>query len=243
MILIGANIMKDEAYIKMSDNALSWNLPNVVSFFDTHRKTSSDVYPSERFFLEEKLKEDISVLDIGCAQGGFAAIISEKLNKFSYTGIDISKNMIDKAVNLYPQHQFHHVEEDNLSILSKCYDMVMLLGVLHVHEKWRDTVSVAWKHTKSVLIFDLRETINETIEDKKKSFFAMDIYKGNEASSDTLPYNLINVSEAKETIASICKGASKISYYGYTQNFETSRNKTSNTKLKNIINTTYLVEK
>ena len=223
----------------MSNNAESWNLPNVVSFFDTHRKTSSDVYPSERFFLEEKLKEDISVLDIGCAQGGFAAIISEKLNKFSYTGVDISKNMIDKAIEMYPQHQFYHVKEDDYSALIDGYDMVLVLGILHLHETWRDTISVAWKHTKSVLILDLRETFEKTVENKKKSYFAMDINGSNGDYLDVLPYNLINASEAKETIVSICKGASKISHYGYTQNPSSTTVTTTN----NIFANVYLIEK
>ncbi len=92
----------------MSNNAESWNQPNVVSFFDSHRTTTSDVYPSEWFFLKDQLQEGMSILDIGCAQGGFAGIIGEQLSKFSYTGVDISKAMITKASAKYPQHIFHH---------------------------------------------------------------------------------------------------------------------------------------
>ena len=48
----------------MSNNAESWNQPNVVSFFDNHRTTKSDVYPSEWFFLKDRLQENMSILDI-----------------------------------------------------------------------------------------------------------------------------------------------------------------------------------
>ena len=48
----------------MSNNADSWNQPNVVSFFDNHRITKSDVYPSEWFFLKDQLQEDMSILAV-----------------------------------------------------------------------------------------------------------------------------------------------------------------------------------
>tara|TARA_B100001245_G_C22610760_1_gene301844 strand:+ start:423 stop:608 length:186 start_codon:yes stop_codon:yes gene_type:complete len=48
----------------MSNNAESWNQPNVVSFFDNHRTTKSDVYPSEWFFLKDQLQEDMSILAV-----------------------------------------------------------------------------------------------------------------------------------------------------------------------------------
>ena len=201
----------------MSNNAESWNQPNVVSFFDNHRTTKSDVYPSEWFFLKDQLKEDMSILDIGCAQGGFAGIIGEHLSKFSYTGVDISKEMITKASAKYPQHVFHHVNENDYSALSEKYDMTLVLGILHLHETWRDTIKIAWKHTKSVLILDLRETFGKTIEDKTKSYFAMDINGSNGDYSEVLPYNLVNTGEALETIVSICSGLEKISYFGYLQ--------------------------
>ena len=223
----------------MSNNAESWNQPNVVSFFDSHRITTSDVYPSEWFFLKDQLQEDMTILDIGCAQGGFARIIGEQLSKFSYTGVDISKEMISKASAKYPKHVFHHVHENDYSALSGKYDMTLVLGMLHLHETWRDTIKVAWKHTKSALILDLRETFEKTIEDKEKSYFTMDINGNNGDYSELLPYNVINAGEALEIITSICTGLEKISHYGYLQD----PSHTTVTLINKIFANVYLIQK
>jgi 2-polyprenyl-3-methyl-5-hydroxy-6-metoxy-1,4-benzoquinol methylase len=68
-----------------------------MDFFETRRASSDDVYPSEWFFLGERIREGISILDIGCAQGGFAAVIGEHLGTFSYTGVDISSEMVSQG--------------------------------------------------------------------------------------------------------------------------------------------------
>ena len=223
----------------MNKNAESWGLPNVVSFFDSHRVTSSDVYPSEWFFLKNQLHEDMSILDIGCAQGGFAGIIGEQLKNFSYTGVDISKAMIEKAAMNYPHHKFHLVNEGDFSSLSEVYDMTLVLGILHLHETWRKTIEMAWKHTKTALILDLRETFGNTIEDKAQSYFSMNINGRNGEYSEVLPYNVINAGEALETINSICTGAKKISHYGYLQD----PSSTTVTKVDKIFANVYLIQK
>ena len=223
----------------MNNNSESWNQPNVVSFFDSHRMTTSDVYPSEWFFLKDELQEGMSILDIGCAQGGFAGMISEHLKNFSYTGVDISEEMIVKAKAKYPYHTFHIVKENDYSNVTKMYDVSIVLGILHLHESWRETIQVAWNHTKSSLILDLREISEETVEDKNKSYFTMDINGKNEDYSDVLPYNLINSGEALEIINSICTGAKKISFYGYSQDPA----KTAVTPNHKIFANVYLVQK
>ena len=223
----------------MSNNAESWNQPNVVSFFDNHRATTSDVYPSEWFFFKDQLRENMTILDIGCAQGGFAGIIGEHLSKFSYTGVDISREMITKASAKFPQHVFYHVNENDYSAISGKYDMTLVLGILHLHETWRDTIKTAWKHTKSVLILDLRETFENTIEDKEKSYFTMDINGSNGDYSEVLPYNVINAGEALEIITSICTGLEKISHYGYLQD----SSNTAVTPINKIFANVYLIQK
>jgi 2-polyprenyl-3-methyl-5-hydroxy-6-metoxy-1,4-benzoquinol methylase len=223
----------------MSNNAESWNQSSVVSFFDKNRSRTADIYPSEWFFLKDQLQEDMSILDIGCAQGGFAGMIAEHLECFRYTGVDISEEMIAKAKVKYPQHNFHIVKENDYSNVKGIYDVSIVLGILHLHESWRDTIQVAWNHTKSSLILDLREVFDETIEDKNKSYFTMDINGSNQDYFEVLPYNLINSGEALEIINSICTGAEKISFYGYSQDPA----KTAFTPNKKIFASVYLVQK
>ena len=48
----------------------------------------------------------------GVRKGDFAQAIGQKLTNFTYTGIDISKKMIEQATLNHPQHTFYHIEED-----------------------------------------------------------------------------------------------------------------------------------
>ena len=140
-------------------NAAAWSLPRVVDFFATHRTGTADVYASERFFIEPRLKPGIRVLDVGCAQGGFASVLAEHLTDFEYTGVDISADMIAAARARHPKHAFHQVDEGTLGpARDRQFDLVLVLGILHLHEKWRDTLAAAWGATAGSLIFDLRET-------------------------------------------------------------------------------------
>jgi|GEM_PF-1598086 len=206
----------------MNDNSEAWSSPDVVSYFDNQRVNSNDIYPSEWFFLKNSLKENIRILDIGCAQGGFSNAIKNEIKNFTYTGIDISESMITQAKKNYPHHTFYHIKEsDDYSILKSedksDFDLTLVLGILHLHETWRETVAKAWNQTSGILILDLRVVFEASIEDKEKSYFRMDFNGRGSDSTEILPYNLINTSEALSSIYSICKGAQKISYYGYSQ--------------------------
>lgn len=201
-------------------NSEAWGHQSILNFFDHHRRTTKDIYPSEWFFIKDRLFEGMTILDIGCAKGGMANVISEHLRNFDYTGVDINQKMIDAAGKLYPQHRFYRILEEDYSVLGPSqYDLVLCLGILHLHEAWRKTIETAWAHTKKYLILDLRETYLPSIEDKTISYFKMDFDQiENPQSEYILPYNIINTGEALKTICEICKNAKNILHYGYTQN-------------------------
>ena len=200
-----------------SHNANAWGLPKVLDYFQTARSKTEMVYPSEWFFLKDLMVEGMSVLDIGCAQGGFASVLGEHLSSFDYTGVDINPQMIEHASEKHPEHTFHCIEETNFSVLGDArFDLVMVLGILHLHEAWRDTLSGAWARTSGHLLFDLRETPNPTIEDIEISCFRMDFHGGDEGHHETrLPYNIINSAEALQTVIDTCPEAGRTSHYGY----------------------------
>ncbi len=197
-------------------NADAWGLPGVVRFFSHERSVSADVYPSEWHFLQGLLREGISILDIGCAQGGFAGIISEHVRQFTYVGVDINADMIARGRARFPHHRFLCVEEGKFDLDGECFDVVLVLGILHLHETWRATLQTAWEHTRGSLVFDLRETESETIEDKNCSFLKMDFGASDRTHAETrLPYIILNTDEATRTAARICEGAASLESFGY----------------------------
>lgn len=198
-------------------NQTTWGLPGVLDFFAERRGTGSEVYPSEWFFLKDRLREGVSVLDVGCAQGGFAQVIGERVNIFRYVGADVNVEMVARAKARLPQHTFVHVREGDFSALgNEQFDLVLVLGILHLHETWRDTLAAAWARTKGAMIFDLREWDGMTVTDKTKSYMTMDFHRTDaDHQVARLPYILLNAAEAMQAVRRICAGAQRISQYGY----------------------------
>lgn len=192
-----------------------WSTSGWVEFYETRRGTTQDIYPSEWLFLKDLLAEDISVLDIGCAVGGLASVLSEHLKRFQYTGVDLSQDMIARAQQKHPRHRFHVVGESDLSVLGDAhYDLVVCLGVLHVNRRWREMIAGAWARTKQCFLMDLRETSGRTIEDETVSYFNVEALLQTGAPA-RLPYNIINTAEALGTLLELCKGATGFQHYGY----------------------------
>lgn len=198
-------------------SALPWDSFGWADFYESRRATTVEIYPSEWLFLKELLAEGMSVLDVGCAVGGLASVLSEHLARFEYTGVDISGSMIERARKRHPLHRFHVIEEADLSVLDgKKFDLVVCLGVLHLSRKWRELISAAWE-CADVLLLDLRETGESTIEDDTVSYYRMDTLPNATQSGGVshLPYNIINSGEALDTLLKRCVGATGLHHYGY----------------------------
>lgn len=191
--------------------AKHWDQPQVVQYFDRDRSTYDHLYPSERFFLDQVLKPGISILDVGCAQGGFYSALADRLGEsFAYHGIDISPEMIKKARSRFPKALFESVAPGTFgSAQEKKYDLVLCLGILHLHLSWRETLSLSWNSAREYLLFDLRESARPTLEDPQISSFAMG------ASGLNLPYIVLNTSDALREVEERCYGAKSLNQYGY----------------------------
>lgn len=225
----------------MAANVDAWDHPHSLAFFANARSTTTDVYPSEWFFIKDKLREGIRILDVGCAQGGFAAVVSEHLKQFEYTGVDISAHMIDRARARFPQHRFHVVGEgDDAALGDASFDLVLVLGILHLHETWRATLAAAWRRTRGTLIFDLRESHLPTIEDKSRSWFVMDPdNRSAPADLPRLPYIIVNSGEALNLVPQLCPGHRKLSRYGYLHDVASS----AVTPLPKVMASAYCLER
>jgi len=226
--------------IKQGEAAF-WNESVVVEYYENHRLSTEHVYPSEWHYLKELLREQMSVLDIGCALGGFAGVIAQRVCDFRYTGLDISKEMIRRAKQKHPVHRFYLIEEADLSVLNgETFDLVLCLGILHLSRKWRELISAAWHHTKEALLLDLRETYLKTCEDESISYFTMEAYSEKvPAINLRLPYNIINSTEAMETLVGCCPGFKSFRHSGYFHPVS----KSAVTPIARVIMNTYCIEK
>lgn len=223
----------------MKPPASPWNAPGWVEFYEARRATTQDIYPSEWLFLKDLLTEGISVLDIGCALGGLAAVMSEHLKRFEYTGVDVSPDMIERARQKHPGREFHVIAGPDLSVLADArFDLVVCLGVLHLTRPWRELIAAAWDRAEKSFLLDLRETPGATVEDETVSYYQVDALLQTGAAG-RLPYNVINSAEALRTLIDLCKGASGIQHYGYLAGASSA----AVTPSKELMMNTYRIDK
>lgn len=87
-------------------------------------------------------KSEIRVLDLGCGNGGLAALLADDV-RIKYTGIDISQVALDKAKTLFPKGRFicGNLDENPVPENEK-FDIVVLGEILY-YVSWQHVVSIA----------------------------------------------------------------------------------------------------
>ncbi len=136
--------------------------PELVEFYSGHRNRPEDLYPSERRFLPWLAKQTTSLLDVGCAAGGFYAIWNHYQPGIRYTGVDVSRSLIAAARSLYPQAEF---EAGNcvagLPLPNRHAQVVQALGWLHWEPGYKLALCELWRLCDRYLFFDVRLVAEE----------------------------------------------------------------------------------
>ena len=111
----------------MSSVKVSWSGKRIIKLIYENRKDYKKLYLGERILLNEYFKENSSVLDIGCAQGGFVNVLTQLNKKFSYTGIDYNKKMLAIAKKENPIYNFLNIEDNNFAKnIDQKFDLVII---------------------------------------------------------------------------------------------------------------------
>ena len=179
------------------------------------RNKLDDLYDSERYFLEPALKNVNSVLDVGCAAGGSFDFCREANYNINYTGIDISKALINIAKELHPKGDFFVYDGHEITFKENKFDLVFSIGVLHHLHHWRNMIKQMVKCSSKFTIIDLRLSNEDTLDDAGKYYQKVtfdDKWDGKTAIS----YLVVNVNEfinfLKENFG---EGMYRIESYGY----------------------------
>ena len=93
-----------------------WSQKKIIKIYNEDRKNLKDLYYAEKIFLKNCLFENCSILDIGCAQGGFNSII--KTNDFSDNFDNITFFIQKKNDKNEMENIFISDKEDALATLS-----------------------------------------------------------------------------------------------------------------------------
>lgn len=198
--------------IRISD---SWSHTNAINYYCSHRNSVADIYESEKFFLSQVLEPGYSILDIGCATGGFVNVFREYEPTVSYTGVDISTEMIRQARILHPEIHFEVADGNNLPFGNNSFDIVFSSGALHMAPNWREILAEGWRIANRYFIFDVRlKNSPPTIEDINLSFERI-AFSGQWDGKTIVPYIIIDVKMFKQTLDALHPAPSVQQIHGY----------------------------
>lgn len=192
-----------------------WSNTNSVYFYSTERNTIKELYPSEKYFLDKLVKPDVSVLDVGCAAGGFYNIFKEYDSSINYTGIDFSHELLHSAKINDLNSSFIVGGGNHLPFKNDTFDIVFCSGVMPITFDWPDILRECWRVTKQNFIFDVRliESGN-SIENIEESYQRIAFFNEWDGYS-VVPYIILNINDFCTKLSLLEPYPAKIDSYGY----------------------------
>ncbi len=175
-----------------------WSHPEVVRYYSQARSNLQDLYPSERPLLEGVVPQATSVLDFGCATGGFLNIFRALHPGIRYLGIDRSTEMIEQARRLHPEGRFKAIKGSAPAVPNNAFDLVFSTGVLNHNPNYPALISKLYGICSTFCVLDLpRLTTHSYTFQLSSSHMAMDkpfaLKKGNRPDpASVVPYVLAN---------------------------------------------------
>jgi len=193
----------------------SWSKDDAVHYYSSHRNSISDTYESERFFLSRYVRPGYSVLDVGCATGGFVHVFYEYEPTVTYTGIDISSEMIEQARKLHPGIRFEVTDANQIPFADDSFNIVFISGALHMAPNWREILREAWRVTKDFIIFDVRlKEFPPVIDDSALSYEKI-AFSGSWDGKTIVPYIIVDVKTFIDEINTLAPSPSTRQFHGY----------------------------
>lgn len=211
-----------------------WATPETLRYYQTHRRSREELYPSERYFLPELLPGVRSVLDVGCAAGGFCNIMRSFNPAVRYVGVDINPEFIAIARRDYPAGEFHVSDGIHFPFPAQSFDLVHCTGLLHLNSRYKEMVQAMWDQAQSYLLCDFRLTWGPTLQGE----FRVD-FEGKGHVGPRLPYHLLNVSELMAYLQALTPRPGAIHAKGYSHEVSS----TASVSLKTALMVFFLLDR
>ena len=202
----------------------TWGSKSILKHIGDTRANFNQLYKGEKYLISRFIKNNDSVLDIGCGQGGLYKILNKKFKKIKYTGIDFNKQMIDLAKSNFSNGKFYwFTKKDYHKFFKKKFDVVIIFGILHLNPNWDRILLNASKVSKRVVIFDHRVELKTN--NKKNLFLDLDFEKRDKKFR--INYFLLKKNYLENFIKLKMKkfNVNKFYYSGYASKFSNIRNK------------------
>ncbi|WP_135656784.1 class I SAM-dependent methyltransferase [Leptospira vanthielii] len=136
-----------------------------------------DLYESEKRIFGLLNLQNRSILDVGCALGGFYNVFKSLDSSAKYTGIDFSESLILEAKNRYPEANFIKMDATQLEFENNSFDIVVCNSVQAHIPNYRSLISEVYRVAKYSCVLDTRLTFQNTqnIGDEDLSYYVLNM--------------------------------------------------------------------
>ena len=136
-----------------------WGKKNVINFYANNRDKVNDLYISEKTPLSFIKKKEIkSILDYGCAVGGFYSIFQKYFKKkIYYHGLDSERNVVDQAKKKFrniDRIKFSKIQKGNLNEKNGKYTLSFCTGVLNHNSNYKSIISELVRVSSKYIFID-----------------------------------------------------------------------------------------
>ncbi len=184
----------------------------MAEFFSTARSRPGDLYLSERLVLPSLAEASSSVLDIGCAVGGFASIFRHYNQAIEYVGVDVVHSLLREAHKRHPETLWVHSDAVNLPFAKRTFDLVWSSGIMHLNSAYRTMIERAWQVSRKWLACDFRIALEGT--EPTVGSFDLD-FGGSGQVSSPLPYFVLAEDELMDVIRGLDPVPTRVTIQGY----------------------------
>ncbi|MBU1165148.1 class I SAM-dependent methyltransferase [Patescibacteria group bacterium] len=112
----------------MDQNKITQILNKVKADYTAIARVRQKIWSEEKSLIKY-IKNNDTVLDLGCGQGRIVPLLKNK--KINYVGLDNCTSLIKNAQGLYPNYKFINQDITKLDLPKKSFDKILVIAILH----------------------------------------------------------------------------------------------------------------
>lgn len=121
---------------------------SMAGIYDRYRSLDRQVFEILVSEIKELMptQKKLLLLDVGCGTGTYSIALAEVLN-IDFTGIDISKEMLEEATKKCPEGKWLHQRIEDADFGDESFDIILISFVIQ-HLDYKDALSKAYRFLK-----------------------------------------------------------------------------------------------
>lgn len=104
-----------------------------------------------------------SILEAGCAAGGYYCTLRRLLGEINYTGFDTSRMMVERARRHFPNVHYLQASAAQIPFAGDQFDLVLATDVVNFVKEWNLALAELYRVCRRYLVLRLRTLIDNSL--------------------------------------------------------------------------------